>query len=229
MSAGGGGFEIVAPGWPKRASVEAGLDRLTVQYELLLSRVRKAARSRLSRREGWWQTEALVVAPLRVGPRGAALARWICKACERAPEVRGNKALAALSRALEWSVAAKLSELLGEAESMRFKTTPNVMLPCSGGRARSRRGPQRGLAAWSRVTPGSVSAYFGIGSVGKLVRVEGVVEKIDASAVSASIDCDKYFTLPSAMNGAPDAPRGKPQGFTIFADPWERTKSIANA
>ena len=60
-------FAAVVRGWPRQANLDAGLDLLVKQYELLMLRVRRAARGRLAGEDEWWTTTACEVAALRTG------------------------------------------------------------------------------------------------------------------------------------------------------------------
>ena len=90
-------------GWPRTATLAAGLTALRKQYDALMLRVRRAARGPIGRRGGWWVTEKYEVFPLKVGPRGCAVARRCTKGLQYA-----DGSAAAVSSALEASIAAAM-------------------------------------------------------------------------------------------------------------------------
>ena len=98
-------------------------------------------------------------------------------------------ALEASCRGLECSVAATISVFLGEAVVGGFTVSPGSIVTCRTA-FRRRKDP------WAPGMPGSIGVLACSNCRGKLVRVDSIIYRVDASAVSASIDMEEY---PSAQ------------------------------
>ena len=214
-------FPEVTRGWPRAATLDAGLGALARQYALLMRRVRQAKKVKPRLAATFWKTTGYHVCPVIVPRWLLAFVRQCCGECSN----------------LVSSAAARISEfLLGPATVWKL-SAPVLFMP--GHPALSaKRIWQSSRRRWEfRLgrSPGSLCVALVPGLEGKLLRATDAVREVDLSAVSAAIDCDEYFArgLPST---APAVPRrsawhavkihNQSRTMNALEAPCERTGSL---
>ena len=209
----------MARGWPRAATLDAGLDALARQYALLMLWVRKAKEVKPRLAATFWKTSGYHVCPVIVPRWLLAFVRQCCGECSN----------------LVSSAAARISEfLLGPATVWKL-SAPVLFMP--GHTALStKRIWQSNRRRWEfRLgrSPGSLCVAFVPGLERKLLRATYAVREVDLSAVNAAIDCDEYFARGLPSTSAPRQSawqavkiRNQCRTMNALEAPCERTGSL---
>ena len=185
-------FPRVEHVWPSVVALQA-------QYVLLCRRIRDAARKRRNLTKNWWVCKQYLVAPVRVHPPIYNVL-WLLIGQRHLrcalPSTYGENRL---RRAMVARVAGTLAEFLGlvPPQSPGFLISATRVLrvgcPWTQFRVSGRVAAATHLKWKYGSAPGGVACLSLPPHVGNIVHVEQCIEKLDASAVSASIDGDPWF------------------------------------
>jgi hypothetical protein len=189
-------FPEVRHAWPCK------LDKLQMQYMLLMNRLRKAASMPRFRRL-WWSVTGYYVEPLQTWTSVLRLVRCIYGSNAHALEARQEwlcRIAAVVSSMLGGGIANQVASTRPDARPApsAFFISTRLLARC-GVPWRNRRRPhqlRRSVKeAWAfQPGPGNVGVLMLPGRVGRLVHVTRTVREMDWSAVSASVDGDPFFS-----------------------------------
>jgi len=186
-------YPEVVRGWPRKDTLEAGLEALARQYALLMHRVRAASTARPRLAASWWRTTGYRVTPVAAREWLLRLTRQRCARFRPgANDVANAAALisAFVFGAPSWRLSARLLVALGY---------PKRKTARMNGRTWQRWQFRPGRS------PGGLCTALLPSCKGKLLRVTETLREVDVSAVSAAIDSDEYFArgLPSTGPAEP--------------------------